>query len=97
MATPKPMCAVTIGFETYLMPADAGMKVVQLMTQAVTVEREFGAALRDTYSVGDTPRVEYVAVKQSQIKMPEGAETIPARPSRKQISQQSLRLTQKGD
>lgn len=96
MAAPKPMCAVTIGFETYLMPADAGMKVVQLMQQAVTAEREF---IRETYCVGDTPRVEYVAVKQSQIKMPEGAETTPAQnrtgSTRKRIGQQSLRLPQK--
>lgn len=95
MAAPKPMCAVTIGFETYLMPADAGMKVVQLMQQAATAERDFSRSLHSTYIAGDTPRVEYVAVKQSQIQMPEGAEVTPARRRAKQIGQQALRLTHK--
>ena len=28
MAAPKPMCAVTIGYETYVLPSAAGMKLV---------------------------------------------------------------------
>lgn len=40
MAAPKPMCAVTIGFETYVLPTAAGMKVVELMQQSLRLTRK---------------------------------------------------------
>lgn len=94
MATPKqqPMCAVTIGFDTYLMPAAAGMKVVELMQQAVTTDRTYGTA-PETYEAGEPPRISLQVVRASQIRMPPGADIAPAAPKR--IAKQPLRLTRK--
>lgn len=96
MATPKqqPMCAVTIGFDTYLMPAAAGMKVVELMQQAVTTDRTYGTA-RDSYEAGEPPQISFQVVRPSQIRMQPGADIEPAGPKR--ITKQPLRLTRKGD
>lgn len=40
MATQKPMCIITINFDTFAMPADAALKVMQLMQQARTCRFE---------------------------------------------------------
>lgn len=95
MATPKPMCAVTIGYETYVMPATAGMKVVELFQQAVACESDYG--LGDTVTATGPVRVTYRSVRPEQITMPPGSQVEPARrPARpKAITQQSLRLTRK--
>ncbi len=94
MATPKqqPMCALTIGFDTFLMPAAAGMKVVELMQQAVTTDRTYGTAA-DTYEAGEPPRISLQVVRPSQIRMPPDAVIAP--PGPKRIAKQSLRLTSK--
>jgi hypothetical protein len=89
----QPMCAVTIGYETYLMPASAGMKVVELMQQAISTERTYGMSKHE-YEAGEAPSVSYHAVRPSQIKMPPGAEMTPA-PAQKRIAQQPLRLSRK--
>lgn len=97
MATPKqpPMCAVTIGFETYVLPAPAGMKLVELMQQAMACKSDYGFG--DTFTATGPARVIYRSMRPDQIKMPPDAEIEPAhRPARpKAITQQSLRLTRK--
>lgn len=95
MATPKPMCAVTIGYETYVMPASAGMKVVELMQQAIACEPDYG--IGDTVNATGPVRVTYRSMRPDQITMPPGAAVEPARrPAKpKAIAQQSLRLTRK--
>lgn len=95
MAAPKPMCAVTIGFETYVLPAAAGMKVVELMQHALQCENDYG--LRETVTVTGPVKVIYRSMRPDQITMPPGAQVEPAlRPARaKAIGQQSLRLTRK--
>lgn len=95
MATPKPMCAVTIGYETYVMPASAGMKVVELMQQALACECDYG--IGDTITATGPVNVTYRSMRSDQITMPPGAQVEPARrPARpKAITQQSLRLTRK--
>lgn len=97
-ASPKPMCVVTVGGGQYLMPTDAGMKVMQLMQQALTCRYDYGTDyMSKAYVAGDTPSLSLEMVKPSEIRMPPGAEVEPARrPSRpKAIPQQSLRLTRK--
>ena len=95
MATPKPMCAVTIGYETYVLPSAAGMKLVELMQQALNCENDYG--IGDTVVATGPVRVTYRSMRPDQITMPPGAEIEPARclvwP--KAITQQSLRLTRK--
>ncbi len=82
MATPtKPMCCVAIGYKTLLMPADKGMKLVELLQYAVECERRY--ASHEAYAVGEHPRVELIMVKPGQIQMPEGVvESMPARSGR---------------
>ena len=98
MATPKSMCVVTIGSDQYLMPTEAGMKVMQLMQQALICRRTYSDDyLHKQYVAGDTPGLSLEMVKPSEILMPPGAAVEPARrPARpKAIAQQSLRLTRK--
>ena len=93
MAAPKPMCAVTIGYETYVMPASAGMKVVELMQQAIACKPDYG--LGDTVNATGPVSVTYRSMRPEQITMPPGSQVEPARrPARpKAVTQQSLRLT----
>lgn len=97
-ASPKSMCVVSLGSGQYLMPADVGMKVVQLMQQALTCRYDYSSDyMSKHYVAGDTPSLSLEMVKPSEIRMPPGAEVEPARrPSRpKAIPQQSLRLPRK--
>lgn len=59
-------CCVTIGFESYLMPAAAGMKVVELMQQALACERRFARA--DRYTPTEAPRLELVMVRPDEVQ-----------------------------
>lgn len=61
------------------MPADKGMKLVELMQSAVECELDFGAD-RHTYVAGEQPRVAFNLVKSNQIRMPDGfVESAPVR------------------
>lgn len=96
MATPKSMCVVTLGSDQYLMPTEAGMKVMQLMQQALMCRNTYSDDFRHKQWVaGDTPGLSLEMVKPSEIRMPPGAAVEPARrPAKpKAIAQQSLRLT----
>ncbi|MEI7036462.1 hypothetical protein [Fulvimonas yonginensis] len=75
----EPMCAVKIGYYTYLMPATAGMKLVQLLQQAVECEEHYEDA-GYVYVAGDQVNVSYRNVRNGQIRMPSGSMT-PARRS----------------
>lgn len=91
-AKPQPMCAVTIGYETYLLPSAAGMKLVDLMQQALACKADYG--LGDTVTATGPVDVKYRSVRPDQITMPPGAEVHPASPPRR-ITKQPLRLTRK--
>lgn len=63
------MCVVSVDFQYLMLPADKGMKLVELLQSAVRVEPEYRD--RDySYQVGDQPSVEYKSVKASQVRMP---------------------------
>lgn len=97
MAPPKSMCVLTIGHYDYLMPADAGMKVMQLMQQAVGADR----SVEDfrSWHAGQPVHLAMEMVSANKIHMPPGAEIAPARrqASPKRLTQQPLRLARKGD
>lgn len=93
MATPKSMCVLTIGYCDYVMPAEAGMKVMQLMQQAVSAER----SVEDyrSWHAGKPAHLAMEMVSADKIHMPPGAEIAPARrqATPKRLTQQPLRLT----
>lgn len=62
------MCCVTIGFDDYLLPAAQGMKLVEIMASAFSVDKQYGGAGRYNYFVGEQPNVELTLVKPAQIK-----------------------------
>lgn len=67
MATPKnaPMCIVSIGFQDFLMPVTAGMKVVELMSKAVACESR---GYPREIVIGEQPQVGMETVKANQIR-----------------------------
>lgn len=64
---PVPMCCVTIDFRCYIMPADKGMKLVELLQTAFEADKNY-ADRGYVYGVGDQPEVEFAMVKPSQIR-----------------------------
>lgn len=69
---PVPLCCVTIGYQTFLMPAAQGMKLIDLMNSAASCERNYeDGGYR--YLVGEQPEVKYVSVKPNQIDFPSGS------------------------
>jgi hypothetical protein len=71
------MCCVSINHSDYLLPADKGMKLVELLQHAVSCDR--GYESRDySYKVHGAPAVEFYLVKPSQIVMPQGKRPQPA-------------------
>ena len=71
-AKPAPMCCVSIGFQDVLLPFAAGMKLVELLQNAVATQKRFDDRAYQ-YVVGEQIGVEVVAVKPSQVVMPSGA------------------------
>lgn len=92
MANPKPMCVLTIGYCDYIMPAEAGMKVMQLMQQAVSADRSSDYR---SWHAGVPAHLAMEMVSADKINMPPGAEIAPARrqATPKRLTQQPLRLT----
>lgn len=63
------ICCVTIGYRTYLLPIDKGMKLVELMASALECSEQYAGG-RMTYTPGEAPRVEFTTVKPDQITTP---------------------------
>lgn len=61
------MCCVTIGYREYILPADKGMKLVELLQSAFETEKKYEGR-GYSYYVGDQPEVELALVKASQLK-----------------------------
>lgn len=69
-AKATPMCCVSIGYGVDLMlPADKGMKLVEILTHAVEANKayEHGGYI---YTPQAVPEVQYVVVNASRIRMP---------------------------
>lgn len=65
------MCCVSLGYSTYLMPADMGMKLVALMQSAFECKRDYDDG-RYAYVIGRQPDVELALVKTDQVRAAAG-------------------------
>lgn len=68
---PVQLCCVQIGYSSYLMPADKGMKVVELLQSAVDCKKDY-AERGYVYTVGTQPEVELALVRSDQVRAPAG-------------------------
>jgi len=66
-----PMACLTIGFQTFLLPADKAMKVAELMQHACDCKSEYEDR-GYVYYPTEQPRVEFALVRASEIRMPHG-------------------------
>lgn len=73
MSTAKPkinpnqhLCCVTIDYISVLLPADKGIKLVELLRGAVRVEKSFDSVR--TYRIKEEVDVEYESAKPSQVR-----------------------------
>lgn len=76
MTTSNNMCVINIDLCTsLLMPAAKGLKLVELLQSAQLVELDYAHPRPDNqyHLRGEDVRVEYRAVKSSQIQQPGGA------------------------
>lgn len=64
---PVPMCCVTISYSHYIMPADKGMKLVELLQTAFEADKNYDDR-GYVYGVSEQPQVEFALVKPSQIR-----------------------------
>ncbi|SDO77676.1 hypothetical protein SAMN05216303_102327 [Rhodoferax sp. OV413] len=80
---PVSLCIVTISHTQFLMPADKGLKLVELLQHAQHAQWDYSDRSDGrTYIVGEQVEAEYRAVKQSQLKL-QKSET-PEKPARGQ-------------
>jgi len=73
MATRKPMqmCHVTVGYQNLLMPADKGMRLLELLQHSIECEIDFvGRGV--VYQAGKQPRVEFSLIQPDQVRAPAG-------------------------
>lgn len=61
------MCCVTIGHLDFLLPADKGMRLVEIMQSAFSAEKRYGERAY-AYYLGEQPAVELALVRESQLK-----------------------------
>ncbi len=66
-AKPVQMCCVSVGYSTYLMPADKGMKMVELLQSAFECKKDYADG-RYAYVIGSQPEVELALVKKDQVR-----------------------------
>lgn len=81
---PVQMCCVSIGFQAFLMPVEVGMKMVSLLGQAMSCDKQYDAGGWVFY-VEEQPRVEFVTVRPDQIRCRDGVVTTPAPGRRKTL------------
>lgn len=80
---PIPMCCVSIGYDDYLMPANMGMKVVEMMQSAIRCERAYQQDGHRYRLKDGSVEVSYRSVSPSQIAwtLPE-SDSAPSGPRR---------------
>ncbi len=78
---PVTMCCVTLDFKHYLIPADKGMKLVELLQSAFECEKTYEARGGYAYEVREQPEhVSLEIVRPGQIRQarPPGPRALPA-------------------
>lgn len=68
-AKPTPMCCVSISYFDLLLPADKGMKLVEILTHAIEVKKDYDEG-GYVYVPQQAPEVQYSAVKTHRIRAP---------------------------
>lgn len=68
-AKATPMCCVSIGYRDFLLPADKGMKLVEILTHAIEVDKDYEDG-GYVYTPQQPPEVQYSAVKTGRIRAP---------------------------
>jgi len=83
------LCCLTIGFSSYLMTPEKGMKVIQLMQESIECERDLVRQSPEwQYQLRDRPRLELTIVKPEQVRqardagMPLGEQLVIGGPTR---------------
>lgn len=80
MATPKkvvPMCVVNIGYTiSLLLPSTDGMKLIDILTRAIEVDRYYDKGY--LYTIMDQPTAGFEMVKASQVRAQRGADGVLA-------------------
>lgn len=66
---PVQICCVSIGYDSFIMPADKGMKVVELLQSAFKCNKDY-AERGYVYTVGSQPEVELALVRSDQVRAP---------------------------
>ncbi|HEY4294538.1 hypothetical protein [Luteibacter sp.] len=66
-----PLCVITIGFQTFLMPVTAGMKLVQLLGQAIECEEFYAGTYERRYTAGKQVDVHLATVRDDQVRLPD--------------------------
>lgn len=61
-----PLCCVTIGYQSFLLPTTDGMALVKLMQSAFQVQKGYDTAF--FYEVGEQPEVEFSIIKAAQVR-----------------------------
>lgn len=64
------MCCLTLGHLEILLPADAGLKVVQLLRGAMRCDSNYDRGMSRHYVLRDELDVEYIAVRAGQVRAP---------------------------
>ena len=64
------MCCIRIGYQHYLMPADKGLKVIDLLQAAFECREEYGERNYLYYPQEGQPQVELKLVRQEQLRAP---------------------------
>lgn len=80
--TQPPMCVLTVGFTMIAMPVAKALKVVELLSGAAEVDREW-LAEEPRYRVRGDLRTEFRSVRQKQFIFTEEARTGSDRPGQK--------------
>lgn len=65
-----PMCCVSIDFNSYLLPASVGMKLVEILQQAYKCHENFGERDYQYTPEVNQPRVELKLVRANQVLPP---------------------------
>lgn len=86
MTRPKaqPMCALTIGFQTYLLPSSDGLKVMQLLQQASECECDY-VDRGYVYRITGPASIELKSVLPQQVRLREVDPHAPRRTAAKPL------------
>lgn len=78
------ICCVTIGHQEFLLPVSVGMKVVELMQQAIECRHSYEENGYHYYS-GEQPQVEFKLVNPSKLHISGGEDGLRISPALRRL------------